>query len=226
MNEIKQLGEFIRGRLQFIEEYCKEHNLDVIEVKDKVFTKALELLDDDEEKKEYFRDRFIRGIVLPTSFVPDWVDRVLLESMSHVLRGSQASLYTHSSAHPSIPFEAGRYNARRQARTIFKVLFRDKKPDEWLKRSFPIIYKKCYGEETFTHSSIEQVSENWYKLRISNKELEKGNPIDCDTIVGYLYGALEILGAEDIRILHLNCATIPGSQTEYCVFDIRWNFPG
>jgi len=154
--------------------------------------------------------------------LPDWVDKVLLESISHVLKGADAPLYTVTSEQSCIPFEAGRFNAHRQADTVFKVLFEKKDPEEWLTRNFRVLHQKCYGDEVLQTLKVERLAEGAYRISIDHRKLEKGSPMDCSTILGYLYGALEKLGAGQIRIQHRQCSTMPGSAFPLCVFDVAW----
>jgi len=216
-----QLGDFIKGRLLFIEKWCKEHNLDY----NKTLTKIREEVDKivkDEKKKQLIEEKFFKGTILPTSLLPDWLDKYVLEAMTYVLRGKNAPLYTKTSAISCIPFEAGRFNAQRQAETVFKPLFSGKNPVEWLKTTFRVLYAKCYGDEAAKGLILEELGKYFYKLTLDHKHLEKASPLDCSTTIGYIYGALEKLGAKDIKVTHEICSVTENSPYEKCVFEISW----
>jgi hypothetical protein len=218
-----QLGDFIKGRLIFIEHYCKENNID--------YKKAMEQIEDEaikragsKENEEFLKTRLFGGLVLPTSILPNWLDKVFLEAMSYVLKGPHTPLFTTTSKISCIPFEAGRFNARRQADTIFQILFQNKTPNEWLKTSFPLLYRKCYGDEAGNKLKIIEHSKTHFEIITDNTNLEKASRIDCSTVVGYLYGALEKLNAKNIVVTHEKClAEMPVSQ-KLCSFDITFEF--
>ncbi len=131
-----QLGDFIKGRMLFIEDYCLNHGLNF---KDTIYSIEEEMMKkaDSAEKKEFLKNRVFHGVILSTSILPNWVDKAFLEAMVAVLKGPGAPLYTTTSRISCISFEAGRFNAKRQADTIFKILYQNKKPADWLKTGFP-----------------------------------------------------------------------------------------
>lgn len=217
-----QLGDFIKGRLLFIEKWCKENKLDYNKTLEKI-REEVDKLVKDEKKKEILEQKFFKGTILPTSHLPDWFDKIILEAMTYVLKGKKSPLYTKTSAISCIPFEAGRFNAQRQAETVFKALFAGKTPVEWLKTTFKALYRQCYGDEAGSGLILEEIDKYHYKLTLDHKHLEKASPLDCSTIIGYIYGALEKLGAKDIKIIHEFCSTFENSPYEKCIFEIFWN---
>jgi hypothetical protein len=219
--ETKQLGDFIWGRLLFVEHLCRERGLDKDKTMEAIREEAMRLARTP-ERRAILDQRMFKGVVLSTSLLPDWLDKVLLEATSYVLKGADAPLYSNSSEQSCIPFEAGRYNAHRQADSVFKVMFAKKSPEEWLTRSFRVLHQKCYGDVILESLRIEQMEERAFRISMDNRRLEKGSPLDCSTILGYLYGALEKLGARNIRIQHRECSTLPGSPFPSCVFEVSW----
>jgi hypothetical protein len=219
--EEKQLGDFIRGRLLFVEQLCKERELDKAKTVEAIRDEAMRLAKTP-ERQAFLDQRVFKGVILSTSMLPDWLDKVLLEAISHVLKGPNAPLFTTTSDQSCIPFEAGRFNARRQADTVFKILFDGKGPEEWLNQSFRVVYQKCYGDAALKDLKIEPMGPNAVRVIMSNRGLEKASPMDCSTVLGYLYGSLEKTGAKNIRILHRLCSTLPGSPHLYCVFEASW----
>jgi hypothetical protein len=174
------------------------------------------------EKREFLDHRVFKGVILSTSLLPDWLDKVLLEAISHVLKGRDAALFTSSSDDSCISFEAGRFNAHRQADTVFKMLYTGKTPEEWLNRNFRVLYQKCYGDEALKGLKIERRSAGEFLISMDNSRLEKGSPMDCSTILGYLYGSMEKLGAQGVKIKHVRCSTVSGSPHPVCDFVISW----
>ncbi len=221
VQEEHQLGDFIKGRLQFIQEYSEGNGLDPKKMLDRIHEESLTLAGT-KERADFLEKRFFRGAVLATSYLPDWVDKVLLEAMTHVLKGPDAPLFTSSSRDSCIPFEAGRFNARRQARSVFRLLYAGKTPDHWIGSTFRVLYQKCYGEEAARDLKIEPIMDGHYRISVDHHHLEKATPVDCSTIVGYLYGSLEELGAKRIQVDHTACATRPGSAKRACVFEVTW----
>jgi hypothetical protein len=220
-NEEKQLGDFIRGRLLFVDRLCEERGLDKRATLAQIREESLRLAGSP-ERKAFLDHRVFKGVILSTSLLPDWLDKVLLEAISHVLKGPEAALFTSSSDESCIPFEAGRFNAHRQADTVFKMLYQGKSPEEWLSKNFRILYQKCYGDEALKGLKIERRSANEYLISMDNRHLEKGSPMDCSTILGYLYGSLEKLGAKGIKVKHVRCSTVDGSPHPVCEFVVHW----
>jgi len=221
-SEDKQLGDFIRGRLLFVEKLCAEKGLDKRRTMDAIREEAMRLAGSP-EKKEFLDHRVFKGVILSTSMLPDWLDKVLLEAISHVLKGRDAALFTSSSDDSCISFEAGRFNAHRQADTVFKMYFAGKTPEDWLNKNFRAIYQKCYGDEALKGLKIERRNAGEYLISMDNRHLEKGSPMDCSTILGYLYGSMEKLGAKAIKVVHTRCSTITGSPHMVCDFVIHWS---
>jgi len=219
--EAKQLGDFIRGRLMFVEHLCQERGLDKGKTMESIRAEAMRLAQTP-ERQAILDQRMFRGVVLPSSMLPDWLDKVLLEATSHVLKGAEVPLYSNTSEQSCIPFEAGRFNAHRQADTVFKVMFDRKSPEEWLTRSFRVLHQKCYGDVILESLRIERMTDRAFRISMDNRRLEKGSPMDCSTILGYLYGALEKLGARNIRVTHRECATLPDSSFPLCIFEVSW----
>jgi len=216
-----QLGDFIKGRFDFIRERCEKAGLDFDEIMEKIHKETLHLAGS-EEKKAVAEERLFEGAILSSTFLPDWLDKIFLEAISRVLQGPGSSLFTTSSERPCIAFEAGRFNARRQAAGVFRVFFSRKTPEEWLKTTFRTIYRQCYGEEAANRLLTEKINDKHFKVYMDNRGLEKASPIDCSTVIGYLYGGLENLGAEDILVTHATCALLPGSLAEKCEYDVTW----
>ena len=216
-----QLGDFIKGRLLFIEDYCLKKKLDYVKNLDAIEAETLRLAGS-EERREFIRTKLFGGSVLSSAFLPDWLDRVFLEAMTHVLKGPGAPVHTRSSRIPCIPFEAGRFNARRQAETVFRILFERKKPDEWLRSTFPVIYKKCYGEAAGANLRVEESAPGRVRVIMDNRTLEKASPMDCSSAVGYMFGSLEKLGASDILVTHPQCGAGQGEKGLLCLFELSW----
>jgi hypothetical protein len=216
-----QLGDFIKGRFQFIEDYCRKHGLDPAKAIEDVKKECLRLAGTP-ERAELLNNRLFQGLILSTSYVPDWVDSVFLEATTHALRGAGAPHFTKTSRLTCVAFEAGRFNAHRQSETIFKILFERKKPEEWLKSTFPVLYKKCYGDQAGGKLKVEELGPAHFRLTMDNRGLAKASQLDCSTAIGYLFGALERLGAKDPVVTHEACAMEPGSRSPVCVFEITW----
>lgn len=217
-----QLGDFIKGRLLFIENYCKENNINYKEVLEKIEEETIKRAGS-KEKEDFLRTRLFGGLVLPTSILPNWLDKVFLEAMSAVLKGQNSPLFTTTSKISCIPFEAGRFNAKRQADTIFKIMFNNRTPSDWLKLSFPVLYRKCYGEEAGEKLKIIEHSKTHFEIITDNTNLEKALRIDCSTVIGYLYGSLEKLNAKNILITHDKCLAETPAPKKLCSFDITFD---
>lgn len=220
-NEEKQLGDFIRGRLLFVEKLCEQKGLDKRSTMGAIRDEAMRLARTP-ERQEFLDHRVFKGVILSTSLLPDWLDKVLLEAISHVLKGRDAALFTSSSDDSCIPFEAGRFNAHRQADTVFRMLYSGKSPEEWLTKNFRVLYQKCYGDEALKGLKIEKRAAGEFMISMDNRHLEKGSPMDCSTVLGYLYGSMEKLGAKAIKVKHTRCSTVTGSPHMVCDFVIHW----
>lgn len=216
-----QLGDFIKGRFLFIEDYCKKKGMDPAKALEDVKREALRLAGTP-ERREFLSARLFHGMILPTSFLPDWLDQVFLEATTYALRGPGAPLFTTSSRQPCVAFEAGRFNARRQSETIFKIFFEHKKPEDWIKSTFTTIHRKCYGDQVADKVKVEQLGPRHFRLTMDNQGLAKAGRMDCSTVIGYIYGALEKLGARDPVVTHDLCGVDPGSKTKLCVFEASW----
>jgi hypothetical protein len=216
-----QLGDFIKGRLLFIEDYCRKHGLDKDKAMEDLKREALRIADNP-ERKDFLENRLFSGVILSSSHLPDWVDKVFLEAMTIALKGPGAALYTTTSKMPCITFEAGRFNAHRQAESVFRVYFQGKRPEDWLKKTFITIYRSCYGDAAADRFRVEEVSPKKFNVIVDNQGLEKASRTDCSTGVGYLYGALEKLGADDPVVTHDRCGAIPGAGNRPCVFEVSW----
>lgn len=219
--EDTQLGDFIKGRHHFLQTYCKEHGLDYDATWEKVKTECLRLAARP-DRQAFLEERVFSGVMLASTMFPDWLDKVLLEALTIVLKGPGAPMTTTSSRHPCIAFEAGRSNAHRQADTVFKLYFSGKQPEEWLKVQFPTINRKCYGDEFVKRMSVEEAGPKHFRVVIDNRGVGKASQTDCATGIGYLYGALERLGAHDPVVTHDRCGSAPGSLDKTCVFDVTW----
>lgn len=216
-----QLGDFIKGRMLFIENYCKENGLDFKKVMKEIEEETIKRAGS-REKEEFLRTRLFGGLILPTTILPNWLDKIFLEAMSYVLKGPTTPLFTTTSRISCIPFEAGRFNAKRQADTIFRVLFINKTPAEWIKTSFPVAYRKCYGDEAGDKLKIIEHSPNHFEIITDNTNLEKASRIDCSTVIGYLYGALEKLGAKNIVVTHEKCLAEAPVGKKLCSFEVKF----
>lgn len=216
-----QLGDFIKGRLLFIENYCKENKIDHKKALGQIEEEAIRRAGS-KEREEFLRTRLFGGLILSTTFLPNWLDKVFLEAVSAVLKGPNTPLFTTTSKIPCISFEAGRFNARRQADTIFKIMFQNKTPGQWLKTSFPATYKKCYGDEAGEKLKVMEHSPTKWQIITDNTKLEKASRIDCSTVIGYLYGSLEKLRAKNIVIEHNNCKAEAFTGEKLCVFEITF----
>lgn len=214
-----QLGDFIKGRFLFVEEYCRSNGKDPQEALEAIRQECLRTAGTP-ERREFLERKLFGGAVLSSSLLPDWVDKLFLEAVTHALRGPGAPLHTSTSKAPCIPFEAGRFNARRQAETVFKALYSGKAPAEWLKHTFPILYRQCYGPEAGARLKVEEVGPGRFKLEMDNRGLEKASPLDCATTIGYLFGSLEFLRAKEVAVNHTVCGLV--GRPGVCVFDITW----
>jgi hypothetical protein len=219
--EERQLGDFIKGRLLFVEDYCKKNGLDLGQAMEGIKREAMARAGSP-ERAEFLEKRFLSGPVLSSSYLPFWVDRVFLQAMTVALKGPSAPLSTTSSRVPCLTFEAGRFNAHRQAESVFKLLFSGKKPEEWLKGAFVTINRKCYGDAFADKFKVEEVAPGHCRVTMDNAGMEKTDPMDCATEIGYLYGALETLGASNIVVTHDRCSASPLTPGTLCVFDVTW----
>jgi hypothetical protein len=215
-----QLGDFIKGRLLFIQEYCKRSGLPPQKTIDEIWHKAQDLAGTS-ARRQYLEDKILKGVVLATTILPDWLDRVLLESMTQVLKSPETPVYTTDSRKPCVAFEAGRFNAHRQADSVFKMLFEGRTPETWLTQGFRIMYRKCYGDEAAADLKVDEVSAGHYRISMSNR-LEKSSPMDCSTIIGYLCGCLEKLGAKNTVVRHPICSTQRSAKEPVCIFEVSW----
>ena len=216
-----QLGDFIKGRLLFLEDYCKRRGLDYPKTLAEVQAQALRLAGTP-EKAEFLKTRLFSGIVLSSAYFPDWVDKVLLEAITIAFKGPGAPLHTTTSRIPCITFEAGQFNAHRQADTVFRAYFSGKRPEDWLKSGFVQINRKCYGDAFADHIQVEELGPRRFRVSIDNAGVEKADQMDCSTGVGYLYGALEKLGVTGPLVTHDRCGLVPGSPDRICVYEISW----
>ncbi len=216
-----QLGDFIKGRLLFIENYCKENHLDYKKVANEIENETIRRAGS-KEREEFLKTRLFGGLLLPTSILPNWLDKVFLEAMSFVLKGPNTPLFTTTSKISCIPFEAGRFNAKRQADTIFKILFQNRTPSDWLKHGFPALYRKCYGDEAGDKLQVIEHDPNHFEVITDNTNLDKASRIDCSTVIGYLYGSLEKLNARNIVITHDKCLAEMPVAKKLCSFNITF----
>lgn len=215
------LGDFIKGRLLFIGDFCAKGGLDKGKALEAVRTEAVRLAGTP-ERASFLEEKVFGSAVLSCDQLPDWVDGIFLEAMTVALKGSGSPLHTSTSRRPCITFEAGRFNAHRQADTVFKVYFSGKRPEDWLRGNFLAIHRQCYGEEAARKSSVEELAPGQYRVTMGSRGLDKVSRTDCSTVVGYLYGALEKLGAHDILVTHDQCGADPGTGGRPCVFELRW----
>jgi len=174
------------------------------------------------EREKFLQDRLFGGSLLPTTMLPDWLDKVFLEAMTRVLKGPGAKVHTTSSQLSCIPFEAGRYNAHRQSESVFRALFAAKSPATWLHTTFPVLYRQCYGAEAGKSLQVQELGPGKFRVAMANKALVKASQLDCSTVIGYLFGALERLGAERPLVVHDECSVDPVRPAERCVFDVSW----
>ena len=217
-----QLGDFIKGRLLFVEDYCRKNGLDHGQVMERIRKEAVRLAGSP-ERAEIMEKKFLSGPVLSSSYLPYWVDQVFLEAMTVAIKGPGAPLSTRSSRTPCLTFEAGRFNAHRQADGIFKLLFERRTPEDWLKASFVTINRKCYGDAFANKFRVEEIAPRHYRIGMDNTGMEKAHPMDCATEMGYLFGALEKLGARDPVVTHERCNAGPGSTSKICTFEASWS---
>lgn len=216
-----QLGDFIKGRFLFIEDYCKKKGLDPHAKLEEVKAEALRMAGTP-ERRELLESRLFRGLILSTSYIPDWVDQVFLEATTKVLKGPGAPLYTTTSHMPCIASEAGRFNAHRQAETIFKVLYEHKRPEDWVRSTFLVLYRKCYGDRAADSLKVEELGPGHFRLTMDNQGLAKSGRLDCSTTIGFLVGSLEKLGAKEPLVTHDQCGAASAVKGTPCVFDASW----
>jgi hypothetical protein len=216
-----QLGDFIKGRFLFIEDYCRKKGIDHQKALEDIRAEALRLAGS-QDRRDILTRRLFGGLILSTSYLPDWVDQVFLEATTKVLKGPGAPLNTTTSRQPCVAFEAGRFNARRQADTIFKLLYERKKPQEWIKTTFPVLYRKCYGDKAADAMKVEELGPGHFRLTMDNQGLAKSGRLDCSTTIGFLFGSLEKLGAEEPLVTHDQCGAASAVKGMPCVFDARW----
>ncbi len=215
-----QLGDFIRGRFLFVEETCRASGRDPERTLETIKQECFRLAETP-ERREFLERKLFGGAVLASAVLPDWLDKVFLEAISHVLRGPGAPLFTTSSRTPCVASEAGRFNARRQAASVFAPLYARKRPVEWLRTTFPIIYRQCYGATAAAGLKIEDLSAGRFRVTLDNRGLEKAGPLDCSTALGYLCGALEVLGAKDPVVTHAACGLL-ARPPAVCLFEVTW----
>ena len=216
-----QLGVFIQGRMLFIEDFCRKNALDPArslgEIKAEMLRRA-----GTPERVQFLEQRVFAGTLLPTTVLPDWVDQVFLEAITRVLGGAGAKAHTTSSQVSCIPFEAGRFNAHRQSETVFRSLYASKSPEAWLQTTFPVLYRQCYGVEAARSLRVEEVAAGRFRIAMDNRALAKASQLDCSTVIGYLFGSLERLGAESPLVTHPECSVDPARPAELCVFEVSW----
>ncbi len=218
-----QLADFIKGRFMFVEEYCATNHLDPAKTVNAIKEECARLADSP-EKRAFLEERMFGGTILASSVLPDWVDILLLTAMSRVLRGPSAPLSTSTSRFPCLAYEAGRFNARRQADTVFKVLYA-RTPLDWLKRTFPVIIQKCFGDKAAERIKVTEAGAGRVSIEMDNRNLESASPVECSTIIGYIHGALEKLGAGDVLVAHPQCGVAEDRAPSLCIFNVEWTSP-
>lgn len=219
--EEKLLGDFVKGRLLFLEEYARRLGRDPAAarkaVEEEVFRRV-----SDPGQRAFFREKVFGGPVLSTALFPEWVDRTLLQVISHVLEGPGASLFTTTSERPCITFEAGRHNARRQAETVFKAFFQGKKPDQWLRQGFFMVLRRCYGDAFAEKSRIVEKGPGRFEIYLDNTVVPQASRMECSTGVGYLYEGLRITGARDPVVTHPVCRAEAAGPDRTCVYAVTF----
>jgi len=216
-----QLGVFIQGRLRFIRHHCEKKGLDPERSLAAIAAEARRGAGS-ADRVEFLDKRVFGSGILPTSAVPDWVDKVFLEAMTRVLDSGSGRLFTTTSKQPCISFEAGRFNAQQQAETDYKSLYTGKAPTDWLRTTFPILYRSCYGPDAAKDLRVEQLAPSRFRVSMANRRLEKASQADCSTVIGYVFGSLEKLGAPRPLVTHPECCVAPGATCERCVFEVSW----
>ena len=83
----QQLGDFIKGRLLFVEATCNENGLDAAKVLETVKAEALRLAGSP-ERASFLEERVFGGVVLSSAHLPGWVDGVCLEAITIALKGA------------------------------------------------------------------------------------------------------------------------------------------
>lgn len=219
--EEKLLGDFVKGRLLFLEDHARRLGKDPAAVRKAVEEEVLRLVPNP-ERQAFFREKIFGGLVLSTSLYPEWVDRTLLEAMSRVLQGPGAPLFTTTSERPCITFEAGRYNARRQAETVFKAFFQGKKPDQWLRQGFFLVLRRCYGDAFAEKSRVVERGPGRFEVHIDNTDVPQASRMECSTGVGYLYEGLLLTGAKDPVVTHPVCRAEAAGPDRTCVYAITF----
>jgi len=212
----------MKGRLLFIKEWCRKRQLVYKEALAKILQEAVKNVHT-VEQREYMERRLSQEIILSSASLPDWFDKALLEGMTKVLKDSDAPRNSFSSQQSCIPFEAGRFNAHRQAETVFKAIFKGKTPQQWTRTSFSVLYGMCYGQEAVPGLRVEEISPCMFRIHMPRKDLANASPLDCSTVMGYLYGAMEKLGADGILVLHDKCSLAWEEVFPECVFELSWN---
>jgi len=219
--EEKLLGDFVKGRLLFLEDHARRQGKDPVAVRKAVEEEVLRRVRSP-ERQAFFREKIFQGPVLSTSLYPEWVDRTLLEAMSVVLQGPGAPLFTTTSERPCITFEAGRYNARRQAETVFKAFFQGKKPDQWLRQGFFLVLRRCYGDAFAEKSRVVETGPGRFEVHIDNTDVPQASRMECSTGVGYLYEGLLITGARDPMVTHPVCRAEATGPERTCVYVVTF----
>ncbi len=219
--EGRLLGDFVKGRFQFLEDFCQRNGLDFAETSRAVQAETLRLAEDP-ARQAFFRDQVFSGPVLATTLYPEWVDRILLQALSNVLKGPGAPLHTTSSKVSCIPFEAGRFNARRQAASVFRPFFQGKTPENWLGHGFLMVLQRCYGDGFAGKGKVVEVGPNHYQVHIDNDGVPQASRMECSTGVGYIYEGLLLTGAKDPVVTHLQCRSESPGPDRICIYDVTW----
>lgn len=214
-------GEVFLRRMEFIRSYCNQKGWSYEVTVQGILSDALRLAATADRQVVLHQTLFARR-VLPTTRVPGWVDRIWLESTCRVLSGMSSALETRTSEAPSVAFEVGRHSAFLQSDALPKSGLTERSAQRWLGTGFCSSYRSCYGEDAAARLRVERLTRTSCRISMDHRELEKAGPLDCTTILGFLHGFMERLGARELVVTHDACCTDPAHRDERCVFTVTW----
>lgn len=216
-----QEGEFFLRRMEFIRSYCLQKGWSFEVTVQGILSDALRRAATVDRQVVLHKTLFA-GTILPTTHVPGWVDRLWLEATCRVLSGPGATLETRTSESPSLAFEAGRHSAFLQSEALPKGGLNERSAACWLGTGFCAAYRACYGEEAAARLRVERLTRTSCRISMDHRDSEKASPLDCTTILGFLHGFMERLGARDLVVTHDACCTDSAHRDERCVFTLKW----
>lgn len=215
-------GEILLGRMEFIRSVCLQKGWGFELTVQRVLAEALRLAGTADRQMLLHQTLFARSAP-PASPVPGWMDKLWLEAICRVLSAPSATLWSRTSLTPCVAFEAGRHSALRQGESLPKNGLHERSPQSWLRTGFCAAYRSRYGPEAASRLRVERLSRAACRISMDHRDLEKAGPLDCTTILGFLHGFMERLGARDLVVTHDACCTDTARKDERCVFTLEWS---